>query len=182
MSEVSERYRAIADGFTRRVEGVPDDAWKAPTPCPDWTVADLVVHVVTTHHRVMSMLDGNEPVEADSSDALLSQWCLASGHILDALADGQRAAKVVGGMAGEQPWETLVGRLVCSDTLIHTWDLARATQQDEKLEPNAVAKAFEALTPLDEAIRRPGGFAPRITSEPDVDRQTEFLNFCGRSV
>ena len=35
------------------------------------------------------------------------------------------------GMFGEQTFESLVGRLVCSDTLIHTWDLARATGQVE---------------------------------------------------
>jgi hypothetical protein len=83
-------------------------------------------------------------------------------------------------MFGEQTFESLIGRLVCSDTLIHTWDLARSTGQDEVLDPDAVAKAFESLAPLDDAIRRPGGFAPKIAPAPGANAQIRFLNFCGR--
>jgi uncharacterized protein (TIGR03086 family) len=84
-------------------------------------------------------------------------------------------------MFGEQPFESLVGRLLCTDTLIHTWDLARATGQDESLDPGAVAKAIEFLAPIDDAIRRPGGFGPKIDSPPDAGNQTRLLNFTGRS-
>ena len=83
-------------------------------------------------------------------------------------------------MFGEQTFESLVGRLVCTDTLIHTWDLARATGQDETLDPGAVAKAMESLGPMDEAIRRPGGFGAKISPAPGADAQRQFLNFCGR--
>jgi hypothetical protein len=98
-----------------------------------------------------------------------------------ALDDEARASKLMTGMFGEQTFESLVGRLVCSDTLIHTWDLARATGQVETLDPGAVSKARESLTPLDDAIRRPGGFGARITPSPGADAQTQFLNFCGRA-
>lgn len=30
---------------TRLVQGVRDDQLTDPTPCPDWTVADLVTHI-----------------------------------------------------------------------------------------------------------------------------------------
>jgi uncharacterized protein (TIGR03086 family) len=93
-----------------------------------------------------------------------------------------KANTTVGGMFGEQPFESLVARLLCSDTLIHTWDLARATGQDERLDPGAVARSEAFLAPIDEAIRRPGGFAPKIEPPADADEQTRFLNFCGRAV
>jgi hypothetical protein len=35
---------------------------------------------------------------------------------------------------------------------------------------------------LDEAIRRPGGFAPKIDPPTDADPQTRLLNFGGRAV
>jgi uncharacterized protein (TIGR03086 family) len=85
-------------------------------------------------------------------------------------------------MFGEQTFESLVGRLLCTDTLVHSWDLARATGQDEQLDPAAVAASAELLTPIDEAIRRPGGFAPKIDPPGDADEQTQFLCFCGRAV
>ena len=51
----------------------------------------------------------------------------------------------------------------------------RATGQDERLDPGAVAKAFAFLTPMDEVIRRPGGFAPKIAPSPDADDRTRVL-------
>ena len=181
MSETSERYRTVADGFTARLSGVAPDGWSASTPCTDWTVRDLVAHVVGTNRRVLATVEGTEPVEVDANADLAAQWLEARGAIADAVGDEARAATVVSGIFGEQPFESLVGRLLCSDTLIHTWDLARATGQDERLDPQAMAKSMEFLAPIDEAIRRPGGFAAKIAPAADADDQTKFLNFCGRA-
>ncbi len=63
----------------------------------------------------------------------------------------------------------------------HTWDLARATGQDERLDPEGVSTALTFLVPIDEAIRRPGGFAAKIDPPAGADEQTRLLNFCGRS-
>ncbi|MCA1691443.1 MAG: maleylpyruvate isomerase N-terminal domain-containing protein, partial [Actinobacteria bacterium] len=45
MSEVSERYRRLADAFAARLAAVPEDKWSSPSPCEDWTIRDLVAHV-----------------------------------------------------------------------------------------------------------------------------------------
>ena len=182
MSETSERYRAIANGFTTRLEGLAPGHWSSPTPCPEWTVRDLVSHVIGTHRRIVATLDESEPVAVEDDEDLAEQWLMASGTVVEALDDETRASKVVSGLFGTQPFESLVGRLLCTDTLVHTWDLARATGQDEQLDPGAVSKSMEFLAPIDEAIRRPGGFAPKIAPGPDADDQTRFLNFCGRQV
>jgi len=176
-----ERYQSVADGFSLRLAGVGADQWSLPTPCTDWTVLDLAAHVIATHRGVLCNLEGGKPDEVDKEGDLTPQWERASQGIIDALADETKAGTTVGGMFGEQTFESLVGRLLCTDTLVHSWDLARATGQDESLDTEAVTKALEALTPLDEGLRRPGGFAPRIASAPEADIQTELLNFCGRS-
>jgi uncharacterized protein (TIGR03086 family) len=182
MSEVSERYETIAGGFTARLNGIGEDQWSLQTPCTEWVVRDLVVHVVNTHRRVFASAEGSEPIDADASGDIAGQWRAASGAIREALADETMASKVVGGMFGEQSFESLVGRLLCTDTLVHTWDLARATGQDEVLNETAVARASEFLAPMDEAIRRPGGFAAKLAPDPSADSQKAFLNFCGRPV
>jgi uncharacterized protein (TIGR03086 family) len=87
---------------------------------------------------------------------------------------------VKGRLFPEQPFDRLVGSLVCSDTLLHTWDLARATGQDERLDERAVAVAYEWLEPLDDALRRPGGFGEKVEAPPGADLQTRFLCFAGR--
>ena len=182
MTEISERYRRIADGFTTRIDGVPGDRWSSPSPCTDWVARDVAAHAIGTHGRVLATLDETEPAEVDADGDLAEQWSLARGRLESALDDPDRASKTVGGMFGEQPFSSLVGRLVCADTLIHTWDLARATGQDDRLDPEAVSTALVFLEPIDEAIRRPGGFAAKIQPPDDADEQTRLLNFCGRSV
>jgi uncharacterized protein (TIGR03086 family) len=180
MSEVSDRYAVVADGFTTRLGGVQPHGWDSPSPCSEWTARDLVTHVVNTHRRVLANVDGTEPEVVDAADELSTAWSHANEGVRGALADA-RAEAIVGGMFGEQPFESLVGRLLCADTLIHTWDLARATGQDDRLDEAAVAKAIEFLSPLDGAIRRPGGFGPKIDPPADADEQARLLCFAGRA-
>jgi uncharacterized protein (TIGR03086 family) len=180
VADALARYQTVATGFTARLHGVAPDQWSTPTPCPDWTVRDLVAHVVGTQRAVLSRLDDAEPDPVDAAGDLTAQWGEASDGIVDALGD-QRATTVVGGMFGEQTFASLVTRLVCTDALVHTWDLARATGQDERLDPDAVVASLEFLTPVDDAIRRPGGFAAKIEPAAGADDQTRFLNFCGRA-
>jgi uncharacterized protein (TIGR03086 family) len=182
MSEVSERYGRVSDGFGARLDRVGANQWSLPTPCSDWNVSDLAAHVITTHRRVVANLAGSPAAEADSGGDLAVQWSEASAAVKAALADPDRASQMVNGMFGEQSFESLVSRLLCADTLFHTWDLARATGQDDQLDADAAAKAMEFLAPLDEAIRRPGGFAPKIDAPADADLQTRLLNFGGRTV
>ena len=182
MSEVSDRYTRIADGFENRLSNVAGGQWSAATPCTDWDVRGLVVHVVSTHHRVVAGVSDSEPPEVDPSGDLLGQWSEARNTVQSALEDPERASLTVSGMFGEQPFESLVGRLLCADTLFHTWDLARATGQDEKLDDEAVNKAMEFLNPIDDAIRRPGGFSSKIEPATGADDQSKLLNFGGRAV
>ena len=155
----------------------------APVPtCPEWTVRDLVAHVVTTHRSVVSTLDEVEPRETDERADLVAAFADARSMVEAALDDPARSQRTIGGMFGEQTFESLVGRLLSSDTLIHTWDLARATNQDDRLDAHAVAKTSDFLGSIDEAIRRPGGFAPKIPPPENSDAQTRLLSFCGRAV
>jgi hypothetical protein len=80
-----------------------------------------------------------------------------------------------------QPFASLAGGPLSVDTLIHAWDLARATGHDERLDPGAVSKTMEILAPLDDAIRSPSGFAAKITPAAGADEPTKLLNFCGRT-
>ncbi|MGH8996803.1 MAG: TIGR03086 family metal-binding protein [Acidimicrobiales bacterium] len=181
MSEVSDRYNSVADGFVGRLAGVTEAQWADPTPCTEWTVRDLVAHVVGTQRMVGATLGGEaEPVDDDVD--LGTAFAEARALVERALADPEKATTVVGGTFGVQPFESLVSRLLVADTLIHTWDLARATGQDEQLDANSVATATAFLTPIDEAIRRPGGFSAKLEPAADADQQSRLLAFCGRAV
>jgi uncharacterized protein (TIGR03086 family) len=180
MSEVSERYARVAAGFGERVAGVTDEAWTAPTPCTAWTVRDLVGHVVAVHRTVGAGLDASSPPPPATDTDLARAWATATAEIAAALSDPGRAAAPVSGRFTPMPLEELIGRLLCIDTVVHTWDLARATGQNEQLDAAAVAVAFAGIRPADEAIRGPGGYGPKLEPPPGADEQRRFLYFLGR--
>ena len=70
--------------------------------------------------------------------------------------------------------------LVLGDVLIHTWDLARATGQDETLDRGMVHELLAGMEPLDGILRRSGQYGPRIAVPADADKQTRLIAFTGR--
>jgi uncharacterized protein (TIGR03086 family) len=182
MSEQSDRYQRIAAAFDSRVAGLAGDSWSATTPCSDWIVRDLVGHVVSVHRLVAAGLDASAAPAPATDPDLVGAWRAATAEITQALADPERASAPVSGRFSPMPLEDLIGRLLCSDTLVHTWDLSRATGQGEELDPGGVTYAFTMLLPADEALRGPGSFGPKIDPPPGADEQTRFLCFLGRRV
>jgi uncharacterized protein (TIGR03086 family) len=181
VSEVAERYGRIADGFKARLESVPPGSWTSPSPCEGWTAHDVAKHVVDTHRRLLTRLTGGDPTPPDSDEDLPAAWAVESDGIRSALADPERAATQVTGLGGTQPFEDLISGVLCADTLLHTWDLARATGQDEQLDVGAVEAAHAFLLPNDEMLRVPGGFGPKVEPPADADAQTQLLCFVGRN-
>ena len=121
-----------------------------------------------------------KPFGADEDPKAAFAETLASTQA--ALAAPGALERVVPGPMGEMPLEQLIGRLICSDILVHTWDLARAAGLDESLDAVAVTQSFKGLQPLDAMIRRPGVFGPKVEAPAGADEQTQFLSFLGRQV
>jgi len=45
-----------------------------------------------------------------------------------------------------------------------------------------VQRVHEALAPMDEKMRGPGAFGPKLDPPPGADEQTKLLAFLGRQV
>ena len=180
MDLLDNPYPVVADGFARALSSVTASQWALATPCDEWDVGQLVRHVIATHRRVYSLLDGSTSIDASAHADLVQEWANATMAIRDALASPELANTPVRARNGEQPFGTLVSGLLTIDTLCHTWDLARAVGADETLDATAVAKAHSVLSAVGDLIRARGGFAAAIESAPTADPQTRFLNFAGR--
>jgi uncharacterized protein (TIGR03086 family) len=181
MSEDADRYARVSSGFTERLEGVGPDQWTLSTPCEEWTVQDLASHVIDTQRRVLGLL-GAPASPADPDGDLLAQWAEASTALLDAVSDPARCDIEVQAFAGPTRFSNLVGDLACADTVVHTWDLARATGQPEALDGGAVEHCAGVIARFGEAMRRPGGFGPPVDCPADADPQSRLLSFAGRTV
>jgi uncharacterized protein (TIGR03086 family) len=183
MSEISDRYRRLSVAMADRIAAVPDDAWSNPTPCADWSARDLVRHLVETPAMFFGFVDRPAPSDGPSVD---EDPAGAFDHVRQAvqsaLDDPAVATLSYDGMFGPSTFEQGVGQFLCTDLVIHGWDLARATGQDERLDPDDVHAIYEAMRPMDEQMRGPGAFGPKVEPPAGADEQTELLCFLGRTV
>jgi uncharacterized protein (TIGR03086 family) len=177
----------VAAGFEGRVDGIGARAWGAPSPCDGWTVRDVVAHAVIVHRRVLARLYGGEVPDIEPPPPLPGEDLSAElrtvvAAVQEAVDDPERAMRQVDSIIGRLSFADLVGTLLCVDILLHTWDVARATGQDERLDPAAVASAMEFLLPRDEELRVPGEFGPRLDPPVGADEQARLISFSGRAL
>jgi uncharacterized protein (TIGR03086 family) len=177
MSENSDKYRRAVDGFSRVVDATPGDAWSAPSPCEEWTARDVLAHVVGGMHRVAGA-DGAAPsVDDDPAGAYAKARDAALGSLTD-----ERLATNVQSPMGDMPLDQLLQRFMTPDTLVHTWDLARAARVDVTLDPQLVEETYQAMLPLDDMIRSAGVFGPKVEPPAEADMQIRLMCFTGRRV
>jgi uncharacterized protein (TIGR03086 family) len=81
---------------------------------------------------------------------------------------------------GEVPLDQAVDRFYTVDVFMHTWDLARATGQDERLDPDRCRRLLEGMLPMDDLLRKSGHYGPRVDVPEGADAQTQLLAFIGR--
>ena len=63
---------------------------------------------------------------------------------------------------------------------MHTWDLARATGQDDTLDPEYCTVLLDGMTPFEEAMRGSGQYGPPVPVADDAPVQDRMLGFIGR--
>jgi uncharacterized protein (TIGR03086 family) len=180
MSDASQHYRLIAGAFDATVNATPSDCWDKPSPCSEWKARDVVGHVVGNHRWLAATVQGREAEPITDDEDPGEAWRNAYGKVLSLTEDPDAMATLVEGPMGKMPLEQMVGNFVSMDVLVHTWDLARAVGADEQLDEESVAQAFETMKPLDDQIRLPGVFGPKLEPPAGADTQTEFLYFLGR--
>jgi uncharacterized protein (TIGR03083 family) len=140
-------WATVAEGFGQRLGQVSGELWAAPTPCTDWTVRDLVEHVLYTQRRYAGFLGYEISTARD--------WPEVRDGMSHALrTDDAFDTSVEHSMLGVVPKARVLG-IVTNDLLVHTWDLARAIGGDERLDAGAVAAWYEVVA-ANPAGARPG--------------------------
>ncbi len=174
------RFRRIADGFTARVEQVPTDAWSNPAPCAGWTARDVVGHLVTWVPFVIGKAGIDFPTTSVDDDPVAA-WADLAATLQACLDDPAIASREFdAGPPGRLTVERAIDMLVTGDVLIHTWDLARATGLDERLDTSLVHAMLEGMQPIDDLLRSSGHYGPKVATPAGADEQTQLIAFTGR--
>ena len=164
------------DGTGRLVAAVTEEQWALPTPCSDWTVRQLVNHVVGGNRLFTRVLSGEPLPPRDQLGARAAEDQLGTdpaAAYAGSAADLLSALRAPGVLAGTYtvPAATLPGPAIVHlrtvETLVHGWDLARATDRPAPF-PEALAEGELAFS-RDLLGRIPEGRHPFGTSQPVDD-------------
>ena len=183
MTTAAEDHRLVAGVFSDRVRGVtPATAWDSPAPCEGWVARDVVRHLVEWFPPFLRSGCGIElPVGPSPDEDPVGAWEVHRDAVQAVLDDPATATTTFRNPhIGELPLDQAIDRFYTSDVFLHTWDLARATGQDERLDPARCAAMLEGMLPMDELLRSSGHYGPRVPVPDDADVQTRLLAFIGR--
>lgn len=182
-ADLYEQSIAVFDAVLRQVA---PDQWTRTTPCAQWSVRDLVNHVVAEDRWVPPLVSGVTIAEIGSQldgDLLGSD---AKAAWTGAIAAAVKAVSAV-------PADALIGlssgptstseylRQLAADHLIHAWDLAVAIGQQLRFDEALVTEVGGWFVSMEDDYRRAGVIGPRPAVEHDADPQTRLLAMFGRS-
>ena len=174
------RHRLIAGDFGRLVQGTED--WSAPAPVPGWTARDVVAHLVEWLPAFVSggcdvrLPDGPSPRERPAQ-----AWAAHRHAVQEVLDDVESAATPFHNPhIGSMDLGSAIDRFYTSDVFLHTWDLARASGQDDALDPELCSAMLAGMEPIEDLIRASGQYGPAVPVPADADVQTRLVGFIGR--
>jgi uncharacterized protein (TIGR03086 family) len=177
---------AIFDGLARAsavtgdlIDRIAADQWTAPTPCTDWSVRDVVDHLVGMNLVFVAMFEespmpargadrlGADPAGAYRRSAAALQAAAARPGVLER---SQATALGVATGADRLRW-----RIV--DLLAHGWDLVQATGVAADVPDDLVEQALAFARAQLPGQPRAGRFAdpqPVRDDAPAIDRLAAF--------
>ena len=191
MSAIADRYRRHAEAFEQKVAAVRPDQWSNQSPCEAWDARDVVEHIISMHDAMLRPL-GLELSRAPSvQENPLAAVKAARADVEAVLDDPELAGAECDTPAGRITVEQHIDEVVSDDVVLHGWDLARATGQDDTMDPEDVERLWSITTAIPaevmEKYRTPGAFGPGVqVYGPEVEvpetapLQDRLLGLIGR--
>ena len=181
-------HERALDETARLVDAVRPDQMGLPTPCSDWDVQALLAHLVGGNIRYAGVTRG-EPIQRGPARG--------GGPSVDLLGDDPAGAYRRSAAAMDAAWRdpalldrtfalpigVLPGRAALTlhlvETVVHGWDVARATGQRPAFAPDVVRTAMQFTQASAPGDRPPGAaFAPSVPVAddlPEIDRLAALL-------
>lgn len=165
------------------VGDVRDDQLDGPTPCPDWTVADLLRHIsgLTVEFTASA---AKQPTPARAGAGLTDDWRGRIQEDLGSLAEAWRNPTAYQGETHAGP-VTLPGletaRVALNEVTVHGWDLARATGHEYAADAPTVRLCSEHVSTFDAPADDDGGlFGPPVETAADAAPIDRLVGLTGR--
>jgi uncharacterized protein (TIGR03083 family) len=176
--EVAELHLAVCRRFGEAVRSA-HGRWDRRSPCDEWDARAVLEHVIGFHDVLVLRPLALKPSRPRGGTSRLRgkdpqvRWQLTYDSLAAALAPGR---------AIRPDTRQLIPKLT-RDVLVHTWDLARAVEADDRLDPEW-CELFYADLPADPQASFPSGMfkAPLAVNDEsgEIDVQARLLARLGR--
>jgi uncharacterized protein (TIGR03086 family) len=176
-----DRAAALADGV---IAAVKPDHLDNPSPCTEWSVRQVINHVVTGNLAFVSMMtDAARPDR--SVDHLGDDPLAAFRDTTRALREAFSAEGALQRMYptpfGEGPGTVLVHMRVMEMT-IHSWDIAKGSGQSTDLDPELAESSLASMRAALPADRSGSPFGTEQAAPAGATIADRLAAFAGRIV
>jgi uncharacterized protein (TIGR03086 family) len=175
--------------FAALVADVGPEQWHDGTPCSQWDVRTLVHHLLSEQRWVPPLFEGltieqvGDRFEGDLLGGDASRW---PGLLASSIEGAHAVVAQPGALEqtvhlsfGDATGHEYVIQLT-ADLAIHAWDLARATGQDDTLDPGTVALLLPWTEANADLVTGSGLFGSRIDTGPAAPDDVRLLGLLGR--
>ena len=192
MDELLAMFLSGQHEFTARVHAVTEEQWAAPTPDTEWSVADLVDHLIDEHQWAPPLLRGLDlddagkvvegtrslPVHGGVGANLAELWDEAAAGSADAFTAPGALERTVALSRGATLARTYLGEMTF-DLAVHSWDLGKAIGYGAQL-PRELAEYVLAQLGGAGDLSGSGMFAKPVDVADDAPPQDKLVAATGR--
>ena len=171
------RHEAVAGEFSRLVSGATD--WAAPAPVDGWTAVDVVDHLVSWFRGFLSAGGVELPAGPSTADDPVASWQHHADGV-QGLLDERGDEEFTHPRIGPGRLADTIDRFYTSDVFMHSWDLARATGQEHRLDEDFAGQMLEGMRPIEAMLRDSGQYGPAVPVPDDAPAVDRLMGFVGR--
>jgi uncharacterized protein (TIGR03086 family) len=181
-----EQLQTILTSVTDLVDDLDAGQLGAPTPCTEFTVHDVIDHMIVLGGSFAHRFRGETP-PAVTAPAVYGrvpadEFRTAMDDLLAAICTEGATERILETPVGTMDGETFA-RVVAFDGLVHAWDLAVATGRPLRVDPDVVSAVHDfARRALTDDLRATGMFAPATEPPADASAIESLAAHSGRSV
>jgi uncharacterized protein (TIGR03086 family) len=181
-----EQLDVILPTVSDLVDRIASDQLTEPTPCSEFTVHDVLDHMIVLGGSFAHLFRGEEPPAITAPPVYgrvpAAELRAAMDDLLEAVKSEQAMQRTLDTPIGQMDGATFAS-VVAFDGLIHGWDLAAATGQIYEVD-REVVEAVDAFAraALGDDLRSAGLFAAPTEVPADASTIEALAAFSGRSV
>jgi uncharacterized protein (TIGR03086 family) len=174
-------------GAAELIGRIADGELDAPTPCPDYTVGELIDHIdhVTRGATALALDDGDTLANADPEPVHLEpDWRDRVGEHLQALGAAwedpdawEGRGEVPGSDLSNETW----AKIALTELVVHGWDLARATRRPFILPETTLRTCLDHVAAFVPNAPVPGLWGAPVAVGPDAPLLDRIVAITGRT-